>query len=277
MLTGCFNTFDDTKIFYRALIKPSQNTILLVHGFGEHSGRYKELMRLLSACNCSVIAFDMRGHGDSEGKRVYIDDFDDLVKDVYEFRRFAENKLLEKDQRFYIYGHSLGGLVSARTILKDQNLWKALVLSAPFFGTYIFSRPTRHIASFLNCIKPDIYLDNPVNAVFLTHDDNELLKYIEDKKILKKITARFAKEMLEKGKLTLKDAFKITLPVYVFYGSLEKIVSVKRILKFYGNISSEDKKIKLLNGFYHELHTEKERNIYFNYVLEYFRECFLKY
>lgn len=96
-------------------------TVMLVHGFGEHSGRYFHVAKALVERNYAVYAYDQRGHGKSGGKRAFISQWDDYVNDF----EVALNRVLESsgDLPLFILGHSMGGLVLASYLIKHKDLY----------------------------------------------------------------------------------------------------------------------------------------------------------
>ena len=86
--TGYFSSLDGTKLFYRAWDKDVPDVLVIVHGFGEHSGRYLNLIESIGSQPYSIYVHDLRGHGHSEGPKVYVDRFIDYVNDVILFTDF---------------------------------------------------------------------------------------------------------------------------------------------------------------------------------------------
>src|SRR3990167_868602 len=106
--TGYFSSFDGTKLFYRAWEQATPNTLVIFHGIGEHSGRYRETIEGLSELPLSFFLYDARGHGHSEGERVFVNTFDELIEDAYAFRRFIEGRKPTEKRNFILMGQSLG-------------------------------------------------------------------------------------------------------------------------------------------------------------------------
>src|SRR3989338_3706009 len=91
--TGYFSSFDGTELFYRWWNKGVPDHLFLIHGFGEHSGRYLEFIHELEALPISIAIYDLRGHGRSKGERVYVKSFDELINDTDQFRSLIEQKV----------------------------------------------------------------------------------------------------------------------------------------------------------------------------------------
>ncbi|TQJ57022.1 alpha/beta hydrolase [Streptomyces sp. SLBN-115] len=106
--------------------------VLVVHGYGEHAGRYGELADVLTAHGAAVFAPDHMGHGRSAGERVVIEDFEDVVTDVHAAARLA--RAAHPDLPLIVLGHSMGGLIAARYAQRYGGTLAALVLSGPVIG-----------------------------------------------------------------------------------------------------------------------------------------------
>ena len=258
--TGYFSSFDGTKLFYRAWEKESPNAIILVHGFGEHSGRYWEFIELLDSVPCSFFIHDLRGHGHSEGKRVYLDTFKDFTEDVYAFRNFIEQKRAAKIRRFVLIGQSLGGLIVTSAVLKNQAAWNALILLSPFFAMATLHRPAAWLAWFLNVLVPKMIWNNPIRPAYLTHDLEQLALYQRDTLIQRKITARLANEMFCACSAVEARAKEITIPFFIFASGDDRIVSCHSSQNIFEKVNSTTKRFQIFEDFYHELIHERERS-----------------
>ena len=258
--TGYFSSFDGTKLFYRAWEKETPNAVILVHGFGEHSGRYREFIELLDSVPYSFFIHDLRGHGHSEGKRIYVDTFNDFIEDVYAFRGFIEQKRAAKIRRFVLMGQSLGGLIATSAVLKNQVAWSALILLSPFFAMPTLHRSAAWLAWFLNVFVPKIIWNNPIRPAYLTHDLEQLALYQGDTLIQRKITARLANEMFCACSAVKPRAKEITIPFFIFASGDDRIVSCLSSQNIFEKVSSPMKQFQIFKDFYHELIHERERS-----------------
>lgn len=107
---------------------------LVVHGYGEHIGRYEELADVLVAHGAAVFGPDHTGHGKSAGERVLIEDFEDVVTDLHAVADLA--RAAHPDVPLVMIGHSMGGLIAARYAQRYGDELTALVLSGPVIGTW---------------------------------------------------------------------------------------------------------------------------------------------
>ena len=255
--TGYFSSFDGTGIFYRAWNKKSKHCLIIVHGIGEHSGRYYDLIHELIELPLSVYTFDLRGHGRSEGRRVYVDRFDDFIKDLIELRSF----ILKRNPgcSFSLLGQSLGGLISTSAVLYQQDLWKSLILLSPFLAVYLGHPFLSTIAAILNRYSPDYVVHNPIEPFSLTHVLEEIVKYKQDPDIQRRITGRLAHEMFLGCKRVQSRMGELVIPIFILAAGKDRIVSSKAAQNFYNRVSSADKRIEIFPNCYHEILHENEK------------------
>lgn len=261
--TGFFKTFDSKNLFYRVFKKPdARATLVLVHGHGEHSGRYEKFIASLNSIPISLAALDLRGNGQSQGEEVFVQSLEDYLKDVDSFFVFL-NTLQAFPPPYILLGHSLGGLVSVHYSLLNPAKLKGLILSSPCLGLTLSS----FLVGFnrwVDKINPRFLYCNPVYPPHLTHSAEESKKYREDPFIKKKISARLVKEMVNWGAmLTQKEKIVFEVPVSILVGDQEKIVNPRAIEKFYEKVQAPWKDLQVFKNFYHEIfHEIGQENVF---------------
>lgn len=271
--TGYFSSLDGLKLFYRAWNKSSDVCLIIVHGIGEHSGRYQDFAALMQDSPISIFCMDLRGHGRSEGPRVFVNSFREYISDLEVFQAFIANHY--RKTKFILIGQSLGGLISTSTVLNNQSLWSALILMSPFFQVFGAHQMLSFLAIILNSVVPKLVWHNPVMPAHLSHDQEEVNKYKNDPMIQRCITARLAREMFRDCAFVYNHASEIRLPVLILASGDDRVVCLKATKNFYKRISSQDKQLKVFEGSYHELLHERERaeavhlikNFLVNYLL----------
>ncbi|MEV5343513.1 lysophospholipase [Streptomyces sp. NPDC052676] len=148
-------------------------TVLVVHGYGEHSGRYADLAGVLTGHGAAVFGPDHMGHGRSAGERVVIEDFEDVVGDVHTVARLTRSA--HPDVPMVMIGHSMGGLIAARYAQRYGAGLAALVLSGPVIGTW--ETPARLLAhEAAHGEIPDI----PISPAALSRDPAVAAAYAAD-------------------------------------------------------------------------------------------------
>jgi lysophospholipase len=250
--TGSFTGKGGIEIFFQKwLVEKAKAVIILVHGLGEHSGRYDNLLNKLSGKKFSVFAIDHRGHGKSDGKKGHIDSFMDYVYDLKLFLEFIKEE--NKGLPVIIYGHSMGGVVAAKYAMTYPDDLSMLVLSSPAFeSTVKIPQWKTAVASFFSSRISSLPFANGLSASDLSHDSNTVSAYENDPFVHNKITARWLVEFIRAGQECLSGAGSFRKPLLVFHGKEDNIADYKAAERFYNSVSSAVKKLFLYEGLYHE-------------------------
>ncbi len=230
--------------------------ILWIHGFAEHRLRYHEFASFLNDNNINFFCFDLRGHGDSDGKRGFILDFNDYLDDVDS----AIQEILKHTNEIFIAGHSMGGLILGRYLESRTPTikLKASIFTCPFMG---LGMPVpawkRKLAELLSKPFPGLSLPSGLDANDLSHDEGVVKAYKDDPKVFKNATARWFVECLKHQALVISEANKINIPTLVMQGLSDKIVDKNATKEFYEHLTIKDKKWIGYDGLYHEILNEK--------------------
>lgn len=270
---GYFEGFDGTALFYRSYpVESARAAIVVVHGFGGHSGMVDNMASKLIENGFSVYTMDLRGHGLSEGERWNVNEFDDYIRDLKIFMDMVKNGA--KDGDIFLYGHSLGGAIALKyAILYPEDI-KGVIASGPGVGTYlnlpvvgrvaippILLRIAAPIMGLLSMIFPSMHTMQ-IPPEYLTHDRELLEERANDPLVCHEaMKLRLAYEML-KNMLFLQDnAHNLEVPSLIMYGTEDMIVPPDSIVEFYNKIGTSDKKICSFEGYYHNVFDEvgKER------------------
>jgi alpha-beta hydrolase superfamily lysophospholipase len=251
--TGYFLSSDRKKLFYQLYCPQSfHSSLLILHGHGEHSGRYEKFFTQLKNQSVAVALFDFRGHGRSEGVPAYVEGFGDFLEDVTFFHSFLQNRY-GISPKIVLLGHSMGGLVALHWALQYPNRIQNLILSSPCLGI----RSPKWFMAFnqmMNRYVPRWTYSNPVFPPHLTHDPEEIRKYRTDPLIQRKISVRLLYEMVVyASKIEAMDLIRVNFPVDLLTASDEKIVDLARVDKFYRKLDSSQKNRVVFQGFNHEI------------------------
>lgn len=162
----------ETRLIRRWEARDPWLHVLLVHGLGEHSGRYEHVGDFLSEQGIEVRSFDLPGCGETTGTRAYVDSFD-------RFLDATEAELAQLSGPRVIIGHSLGGLITYRYAMSDRPQPEGYVLSAPAVGA---NAPAwqRKAAPLLAKIAPKLSMPNPIKGDQLSRDPEVAEKYFAD-------------------------------------------------------------------------------------------------
>jgi alpha-beta hydrolase superfamily lysophospholipase len=193
--------------------------VLLVHGIGEHSGRYERTGRLLSEAGLDVHAFDLRGHGLSGGRRMYVRRWDDFLDDV-EVRLEAVRK---PGLPMVLFGHSLGALVALDYACSDRPAPDLLVLSAPPLDATVPGWQ-RVLAPILGTVAPTLVLANPISGDQLARDPAVGVAYFADPLVQPRSTARLGAQFLSAMRRTRARLGRLSVPTLVIHGGADTLV-----------------------------------------------------
>jgi alpha-beta hydrolase superfamily lysophospholipase len=254
--TGFFLSGEKTKLFYRCYCpRDCRARLVILHGHGEHSGRYLKFFERLAPLQCMIAVMDFRGQGRSEGRHGHIDSFEHLLTDVSAFFNFLDERF-GFHEKSALFGHSFGGLVALHWALRNSGKLCKVILSAPCLGLRLpgvlvsFNR-------FLDSVAPRFIYRNPVFPPFLTHDPQEIKRYKTDPLIRRKISVRLVSEMLSYGaKLEAMTEVEFPFPLYMLLAGDERIVDGTKSLMFYEKVRASQKHLEIFPGYYHEIFNE---------------------
>lgn len=272
-MTDYFETRDKARLFYR--FSPSANarhTLIMLHGYGEHSGRYEKFLEGLDTESLQLAVMDFRGMGLSEGVKGDIGCFDDYLEDISDFIKHLQKKF-SISSRIILFGHSFGGLVALHWAMSHQDCIKTLVISVPFLGLRgrWLAYGTHRI---IRCVMPKFVYRNPVLAKGLTHDLQEIASYQSDPRIVREISAHLLGEIIGAMEMIRKKtAVSFSFPVYMFCAGRERIVDPKEMFRFFERLVVPHKEIFRFEGFYHEIFNEIDRQKPFNVLKTIIEDC----
>lgn len=228
-------------------------TVVLVHGMGEHSGRYHHVAEKLTANNFSVVAFDHFGHGKTEGKRGHNPNFNAVLDSISKTIEKAIKLFPEKP--IFLYGHSMGGNAVINFALKKQNNLQGVIATSPFLKL-AFEPPKIKLAvgKLLQKIAPSITMGNELDASHVSRDKIEVEKYLNDHLVHNKISPNFSLTFIDTGKWAIKNANKLNNKMFLLHGTDDKIIDYKGTQEFANN--SNNATLKLYESGYHELHND---------------------
>ena len=193
--------------------------VLIVHGIGEHSGRYERTGRLMAEAGLDVHAFDLRGHGLSGGRRVYVRRWDDFLDDV-EVRLSALRTL---GLPVVLFGHSMGALIALTYACSNRPKPDLLVLSAPPLRAAVPGWQ-RLLAPLLGTVAPTVVLSNPISGDQLSHDPAVGVAYFADPLVQPRSTARLGAQLFSAMKRGRSELAKLDIPTLVIHGGADTLV-----------------------------------------------------
>jgi len=271
-----WKTRDNKKLFAHCW-KPEKEagyTILMIHGLGEHGGRYERWAGLFVEKGYNFLTFDLRGHGKSSGKRGYARSIDVLLDDID--LAIRKVKRLFKESNIILYGHSMGGNLVLNHVIRRNYPVKALIVTSPWLRLKKEPSPALiSIVSFLRKILPGVAIRNGIKAEQISHDPEVIKNYSADSLNHDKITFRLFHEMYNSGYHALRNVYKINYPFLLMHGSEDSITSAKTSENYVMNTTSRTR-LKIWEGQYHELHNELIYKEVFDYIANWLEEHKMK-
>jgi alpha-beta hydrolase superfamily lysophospholipase len=247
---------DGTQLFRQAW-EPADfaATVCLVHGLGEHSSRYAHVAEAFAAENIAVHAFDLRGHGKSEGKRGHTPSLQQWLADV---QLLIEQSDVDKPR--FLYGHSLGGLIALRFGLQPSIPLRGVIASGPALRRS-FEVPAIKtlLARGMARVLPSFSQPSGLDPEAISRDKSIVEAYINDPLVHDLASAQLFIEATRAGEETLAQAAAFDLPLLLVCGQEDTIIDVSACEAFFEMISSEDKTLRVLPDLYHEVHNEPEK------------------
>ena len=213
-------TADGTEQFRRrwSVDDPSA-AILLVHGIGEHSGRYQHVGRFFAEHGFDVAAFDNRGFGRTGGTRGHVRDFDVFLDDIEE--RLAERRSLGVP--VVLFGHSLGGLMATVYLVGRRPQPDLAVLSSPALTAEV-PRWQRVAAPVFGRLRPTLFFPSEIEGAGLSRDVDVQRAYTEDPLLVAGATAGLGHEVFRAMGRAMDRLDRLRVPTYVLHGGADPVV-----------------------------------------------------
>ena len=266
--TDDFAAADGARLFWQSWSPEGEPAAVLavVHGYGEHGGRYAFLVDAMASRGYAVVTFDLRGHGHSPGPRGHIRRFNDYVADTGAFlarvgRTFPGRPVL-------LLGHSMGGLIAVAFAEQGGEATRkiaGLVLSSPFVGVRL-PVPAIQVkaARLLSRIVPTLRMTNPLRNEQLSHDPVVVAAAGADPLNHRVTTVRWAAEVLGAQRSVLSAAGSLRLPLLLLYADDDPIADPRTSEELFAGAGSADKTKVCYAGYYHEVFNEVGRAAVFD-------------
>jgi len=234
-----------------------RGVLCLVHGLGEHSGRYHHVARWLGEAGYAMVGFDLPGHGHSGGARGY--------SSYYEISAEIDRLLHETATRYpglprFLYGHSLGGALVLYHILKCRPAVQGAIVTSPGLRTgQPVAASKLFLAKVMARLMPSFSMNNGLDLKNLAQDKEVIRLYQNDPLVHDRITAKLGLDILSRGEWILENANEFPVPLLLMQGSADTIVSTAATAQFANSAPAEKLTYRAWEGFYHETHNEPEK------------------
>ncbi|MCB0365131.1 MAG: lysophospholipase [Bdellovibrionaceae bacterium] len=271
-----FNGTKGTELFYQTWQVPNPvGTLVVTHGLAEHSECYHDFALVMTKAKWNVVGWDMRGHGRSEGKRGYVEDFGDYVSDLRLLSEhlFEQEKLAAKGP-VVCFAHSMGGLIALRAMVNFGDMgYRAMALSAPLLGVGVdVPKAKEKIAQWAGRWLPKLTLYNEIRYEDLSRDEEVLKAYERDPLRHDKISPHVFLGMLENMQVVIGEAGQIQIPVLLQLSGHDKIVSTPVAENFFELLSTPKKYLQIYPDSYHEIYNDLDKDLAFRHLKEFLSE-----
>lgn len=232
-----------------------RGVVLLVHGLGEHSGRYEELGSFLAHEGFRVLAYDQRGHGRSGGATGWVESFDHFLDDLAIFHARATARA--GGAPVVLLGHSMGGLIVTAYVLERAELPEFLVLSSPAIVPLVDEGGAPGV----------------IDAAALSGDTAVQESYRTDPLVLReRVTTDLLARIFDGVVLVNGRASEIEIPLLLIHGDSDTLCSADGASEYVGQTAASDRTVRIYPGGLHEMFNETCRKDVFADLREWLSE-----
>ncbi len=251
-------------------VKNPKAVIALVHGQGEHIGRYAHVAEWYNNHDIALIGYDQQGYGRSEGKRGHAENLEVLLDDIGQFLEKTKERYPKTP--IFLYGHSLGGGLVLHYVLRRDPIIAGLIVTSPLIRLAFEAPALKIIAGkLLRRFMPTLTLPTGLAAHFISHDPEVIAAYKSDPLVHDKLSAAAGIAILEMGDWLNKFSGVFSIPVLLMHGGGDKITDPAATKEFFGRVAGEVTH-KEWEGLWHEMHNEKEKEKVFDYTLDWINQ-----
>ena len=239
--------------------------ICLVHGLGEHAGRYAHVGKVFADAGFALAGIDLRGHGKSGGPRGHIPSFDAYMDDIQEFQKQLDERFTDIPR--FIYGHSLGAILVLNYVLRRKPSFTGVISTGAGMRTALEEQKAKiFMARVLGTVVPNVIIPSGLNASSISRDQKVVDAYVNDPLVHDKMSLGFGKIMLSSIPWTFEHAHEFALPLLIMHGTADQL-GYPRGSEEFAALVPGDCTLKLWEGLSHELHNEPEQAEVFAFTL----------
>jgi len=257
---GFLSSADNLRLFWQRYTPPTPRaTVAVLHGGGDHSGRYPALTTALVRAGFQVALVDLRGHGQSDGRRWHVDTFQENLADLDVLVAKLSQDGVARD-RLFVVGHSHGGLVASLWGMSRGRHVAGFVLSSPYFRLALRPPFLKVLAAKIaGRFVPWLPVDAGLDLAALTSDEEMQRWTARDPLYCRKTTPRWFEVSLGAQTEALRRAAEFDAPLLVLAGADDRIADPAAARGFHDAAASRDKRHVVYDGFRHEIFNEVGR------------------
>ncbi len=264
---GFFRGYLNRELYFQSwkpVRVPIRQTIVLIHGQGEHSGRYQNLVKALVPQGRAIYTFDMRGHGKSSGPRGHLHLWSEYREDI---RIFLEKVRRARPwDRIILYGHSFGGFIVLDYALRNPFGLRGVISSAPRLnGVPVSPEQARagRILNFVPLVSTLLPIPTMLDVDGLSRDPAVVAGYRADPLVHGVTSIRYLNEYKGALKFTMGNAAYFPLPLLMIHGTADRINTIGEAREFFSKVRVSDRKMIEYEGVFHEPHNDYGKELVF--------------
>ncbi|HEY8050966.1 MAG TPA: lysophospholipase [Ramlibacter sp.] len=240
---------------------PVRGTVVIVHGLGEHAGRYEHVARRLNQWGFAVRGYDHYGHGDSGGQRGGLPVESRLVDDLGDVVQSTRQRM-DPGLPLIVLGHSMGGLVAACLAAIGHVRIDGMILSSPALNAGL-SPLQKLLVATLPRFVPNLKVGNGLNPHHLSHDPAVVAAYQADPRVHDRISARLARFILDAGPTVIAHAPRWSVPTLLMYAGGDRLLNPAGSRAFAEAAPQQVVTSRCFDGAYHEIFNEPDNDAVF--------------
>ena len=243
--------------------------VALIHGLGEHTGRYVHVAQAFTDAGYALVGFDLRGHGKSGGARGHTPSLDVYIQDIRSFFKYLVTRYPELPH--FLYGHSLGGLLSLSYAIQYSKGLNGVIASGAALRSALQEQKGKVVmAKLLGVLAPSMTIASGLESSAISHDPDVIDAYIKDPLVHDKVSMGFGKAALNAIDLCFAGAEGFVPPLLIMHGKADRInyPSGSEDFASLARETNRDVTLKLWDGMYHELHNELGKAEVIQFMIE---------
>ncbi|MBX3654199.1 MAG: lysophospholipase [Ramlibacter sp.] len=234
-----------------------RGAVVLVHGLGEHAGRYDHVAQRLNSWGFAVRGYDQYGHGESGGVRGGLPDDDRLLEDLADLVDSTRMRLPD-GAPLLLLGHSMGGLVAGRFVAQERRPVDGLVLSSPALDPGL-NPLQKLLLAVVPRVAPNLTVGNGLDSSYISHDPAVVAAYRADPLVHDRISGRLARFIADGGPATVAQAARWQVPTLLMYAGADRLVNPAGSRAFAAAAPPDRVTSRCFDNLYHELFNELDR------------------